>query len=60
MELNESDDNQEELDILQLKENVLTRGFVALEEIFQFIDVSKKPKIEHVSNGIEECNIGTQ
>jgi hypothetical protein len=42
-EINEKD---EDSDILQLKNNVLPRGLVPLEELFDFNDVAKKPKIE--------------
>ena len=42
--LNEIDDNQEELEVLQLKDNVLPRGLVPLEELFDFNDVAKKQK----------------
>ena len=40
--------NENELDsgILQLKNNVLPRGLVPLEDLFDFNDVAKKPKIE--------------
>jgi len=55
---NEIDDNQEELEVLQLKNNVLPRGLVPLEDIFDFNDVAKKLKIEPVGAVVEDCNIG--
>jgi hypothetical protein len=56
-EINEKD---EDLDILQLKNNVLPRGLVPLEELFDFNDVANKPNIEPSGKEVEECNIGTE
>jgi hypothetical protein len=33
------------MEILQLKDNIFHRGLVPLEELFDFDDVAKKPKI---------------
>jgi ribonuclease HI len=54
--------NENEIDsgILQLKSNVLPRGLVPLEDLFDFNDVAKKPKIEASGKEVEECNIGTE
>jgi hypothetical protein len=46
-EINEKDEN---LDFLHLKNNILPRGLVPLEELFDFDDVAKKPKIEKTKN----------
>jgi hypothetical protein len=43
-----------------LKNNVLPRGLVHLEELFEFNDVSKNPKIEPSGKEVEECNTGTR
>jgi ribonuclease HI len=66
-ELNENKVDTEELNenevdsgILQLKNNVLPRGLVPLEDLFDFNDVAKKPKIEASGKEVEECNIGTE
>jgi hypothetical protein len=66
-ELNESkvdadELNENEIDsgILQLKNNVLPRGLVPLEDLFDFNDVAKNPKIEASGKEVEECNIGTE
>jgi len=56
--LNENHDNREELEVWKLKDNVLPRGLVPLEEIFNFNDVAKKTKIEHVGAKVEDYNIG--
>jgi hypothetical protein len=55
-EINEKDADS---DILELKNNVLPRGLVPLEDLFDFNDVAKKPKIEASGKEVEDCNIGT-
>ena len=60
VELNEVDKDQEESEILQLKDNVFPRGLAPLEELFDFNDVAKKPKIEPTGANVEECNIRTE
>jgi hypothetical protein len=52
-------DDEMEADVLQLKSNVLPRGLVPLEDLFDSDDVAKKPKIEAHGKEVEECNIGT-
>jgi ribonuclease HI len=56
----EFNENEVDSDILQLKNNVLPRGLVPLEDLFDFNDVAKKPKIEASGKEVEECNIGTE
>jgi ribonuclease HI len=46
-------------DVLQLKSNVLPRGLVPLEDLFDSNDVAKKPKLEAHGQEVEDCNIGT-
>jgi ribonuclease HI len=58
--LQEINKKQEDLDILQLKDNILPRGVVPLEELFDFNDVAKKPKIEPTRKEVEDCNIGIE
>jgi hypothetical protein len=43
-----------------LKNNILPRGLVPLEDLFDFNDVEKNPKIEFVGREVEECNMGTK
>jgi hypothetical protein len=43
-----------------LKNNALPRGLVPLEDLFDFNDVDKKPKIEASGKEVEDCNIGTE
>jgi hypothetical protein len=53
-------DDETETDILHLKSNVLPRGLVLLDDLFDFNDVAKKPKIEASGQEVEDCNIGTE
>jgi hypothetical protein len=52
-------DDEVDSDILQLKSNVLPRGLVPLEDLFDSNDVAKKPKLEAHGQEVEDCNIGT-
>jgi hypothetical protein len=47
-------------DIVQLKNNIISKGLVPLEKIFGNNDVAKNPKITANDEDIEYCNIGTQ
>ena len=38
----------------------MPKGLVPLEELFDFNDVAKKPKLEPVESEVKECNIGNQ
>jgi hypothetical protein len=58
--LEEINKKQEDLDILQFKDNIFPRGLVPLEELFGFDDVAKKPKIEPTGKEVEYYNIGTK
>jgi hypothetical protein len=49
-----------ESDVLHLKSNVFPRGLVSLEDLFDFNDVAKKPKIEASGKEVEDCNIGIE
>ena len=60
VEPDELNKNEEDSGILQLKNNVFPRGLVPLEDLFDFNDVSKKPKIEARGKEVEDCNIGTE
>jgi hypothetical protein len=53
-------ENEVDSGILQLKNDVLPRGLVPLEDLLDFNDVVKKPKIEASGKEVEECNIGTE
>jgi len=60
LEFLEIDPEKEEFETLQLKDNVFPRGLVPLEELFDFNDVAKKPKIEPTGTVVEDCNLGTK
>jgi hypothetical protein len=60
VELDEINEKYEDTDVLHLKNNVLPRGLVPLEDLFYFNNVAKKPKIEPTRKEVEECNIGTE
>jgi hypothetical protein len=47
-------------DIVQLKNNIIPKGLVPLENIFDNNDVARNPKITANDEDIEDCNIGTQ
>jgi ribonuclease HI len=53
-------DDEMEANVLHLKRNVLPRGLVPLEDLFDFNDVAKKLKIEANGQEVEDCNIGTE
>lgn len=54
-----SDEHEVQLEVLQLKDNVIPRGLVPLEALFDF-SVAQKPKMQHVGAKVEDCNIGTK
>ena len=47
----------EGFEVLQSNTNNFLKGLVPLEELFDFNDVSRKPKMEPTEAEIEECNI---
>ena len=52
--------DQKDLEVLQCKYNSLPRSLSPLEELFDFNDVARKPKIESTKTDVEECNIGSE
>jgi len=58
LELHEINEEKQETYFLQLKDNILPRGLVPLEYLFDFNDVAKKPKIEPTRVGVKEHNMG--
>jgi hypothetical protein len=46
--------------IMQLKNNIIPKGLVPLEKLFDNNDVSRSPKITVNDGDVEYCNIGTQ
>ena len=47
------------MDVLQLKNNVIPKGLIPLEELFDQDDVARKPTLHPTKKGVEEVNIGT-
>ena len=47
-------------EIIQLKDNVLPRGLVPLERLFDANDVAVNQKKENQDENVEDCNLGTQ
>jgi len=49
----------EESNVINLKDDFLPKGLIALEDLFDSNDVPKNLKIEPLILDIEECNIGS-
>eukprot|EP00253_Pinus_taeda_P025957 PITA_25957 len=47
------------MDVLQLKNNVIPKGLIPLEELFDQDDVACKPTLQPTKKGVEEVNIRT-
>ena len=47
------------MDVLQLKDNVIPRGLIPLEELFDQDDVVRKPILVPTDKGVEDVNLGT-
>ena len=45
---------------MQLKNNIIPKGLVPLEKLFDNNDVATNPKIIANDEDIEDCNIGTK
>ena len=58
----DSDDQEIEInqmEVLQLKDNIIPRGIIPLEELFYQDDVARKPSLVPTDKGVEDVNIGT-
>jgi hypothetical protein len=60
IDLGELGEDEIESDVFHLKSIFLPRGLVPLEDLFDFNDVAKKPKIEASCKEVEDYNIGTE
>ena len=57
---NSTDEMQiNEMDVLKLKNNVIPKGLIPLEELFDQDDVACKPTLQPTKKGVEEVNIET-
>jgi hypothetical protein len=45
---------------VQLKSNIIPKGLVPLEKLFDNNDVARSPKLTVNEGDVEDCNIGTQ
>lgn len=60
----ENDDGKDEvqinqMDVLQLNDNIIPKGLIHLEELFDQDDVAQKPTLQPTEKGVEEVNIRT-
>jgi hypothetical protein len=46
-------------DIVQLNNNIIPKGLIPLEKLFDENDVARNPKITMNDEDVEDCNIGT-
>ena len=49
----------DEIDLIDLKNNILPKGLTPLEDLFDSNDVPIRPKMEPLNSDIEEYNLGT-
>ncbi len=60
----ENDDGKDDvqinqMDVLQLKNNIIPKGLIPLEELFDQDDVAHKSTLQPTEKGVEEVNVGT-
>lgn len=48
-----------QMDILQLKDNIIPKSLIPLEELFDQDDVARKPSLAPTDKGVEDVNLGT-
>lgn len=48
-----------QMEILQLKENVIPKGLIPLEELFNQDDIARNPSLVPTDKGVEDVNLGT-
>jgi len=46
------------MEVLQLKDNVIPKGLIPLEELFDHDDVARKPSLVPMDKGVEDVNLG--
>lgn len=49
----------DQMELLQLTDNVIPKGLIPLEELFDQDDVAWKPSLVLTEKGVEDVNIGT-
>lgn len=55
----EPDMEVNQMEVLQLKDNVIPKGLIPLEELFDQDDVAQNPSLMPTEKGVEDVNIGT-
>ena len=58
-EIDDQEIEANQMDILQLKDNVIPRGLIPLEELFDQDDVAKKPSLVPTDKEVADVNLGT-
>ena len=51
-------ESKEKLEVLQLKNNLIPKGLIPLEKLFDQNDVYKAPKLQADEEEVESCNLG--
>ena len=54
----EADMEVNQMEVLQLKDNVIPKGLIPLEEFFDEDDVARKLSLTPTKKGVEDVNIG--
>ena len=57
-EVDDQEMEANQMDILQLKDNVIPRGLIPLQKLFDHDDVAKKPSLVPTKKAVEDVNIG--
>jgi len=55
----ESEIEVNQMEILQLKDNIIPKGLIPFEELFDQDDVARKPSLVPTDKGVEDVNLGT-
>ena len=55
----EADIEVNQMEVLQLKDNIIPKGLITLEELFNQDDVARKPSLLPTEKGVEDVNIGS-
>lgn len=55
----EADIDVNQMEVLQLKDNIIPKGLIPLKELFDQDDVAQKPSLLPTEKGVEDVNIGS-
>ena len=61
VEYDDGDEDMEvnQMEVLQLKDNIIPKGLIPLEELFDQDDVARKPSLLATEKGVEDVNNGS-